>query len=823
MDIIKFLDERINKTKFGKSGGARFIYDNLLKGINTLGTSSSTGSGKTTCIAQICAKLALEQNKKTITTIITIPQRNSAINMCKYLNAGLPHELFGYIIHGESYVPKTCLVTFTTTGWSSSKILGDPNFKFDIFVLDEAHETNVDISLLFASLYQLNNLQRSFQLIISSATIDRNDYCKHYPKLKWFDEKQNESIHKIKFLKANEIVNIKSPSYNHSIVTHINNILNTTEKNHILVHLDGQERIENIYSLLLAQFKKDNTDVLIYPLYSQLPKDEQILALSKSSKRKIILATNIVESSITIDDVSYGICMPYHKIPKMTSDSYLTLELTNCSKRNIIQRHGRIGRVPAYDKKGQLIKGYTLVLTTENEYKKLKLSPEKEIDTNPLFHPILKFYASYLYQKANVKIEDYFLNISKKRIATDSNLLLEYGLIELNDKVYNITHMGKTIAKLPTSIPNGYVIYHAIQKLPKEYWFTLCFLIAIKENQVNPFYIPRDKRDDKKYTDKFKIWHKKDDITTIINLMNEYSKQWEKRKERGWCQKNNLYQLFFENMWKGSKKLLVFMVALHKNTLEDASYETLQENLKHVTSEIEIIQPYQNIEAIYQFLAENMLDRVFIAFIDLEGDPIYDRSRGIYYITKRDHIKRMAKMKELLDQDDGTIVIEFDIDLTVEQILSYLPNPEEEISSILTNKFIGLVDEIDDQSTEISSSIDSNSMKDKIKEIMTFDRSLNKFIVGRASNYKAADIAEIISFNVFMDPNRKNLGYLSQIMTSKKSILLKDLCSQFKGIAELIGEINEISSSGSSDPNDFVNSDDNSEKSDEFSGSDKDQ
>ena len=185
-DIINFLDERINKTRFGINGGAKYIYDNLSKGQTPIGTSSSTGSGKTTCIAQICAKLALEKNKRGINTIITIPQRNSAVNMCKYLNNGLPNELFGYFIHGENYIPKNCLVAFVTTGWGTAKILSDPNFKFETFVLDEAHETNIDNSLLVFSLHQLIKLGRSFNLIISSATIDQNDYIKLFPKLKWF-------------------------------------------------------------------------------------------------------------------------------------------------------------------------------------------------------------------------------------------------------------------------------------------------------------------------------------------------------------------------------------------------------------------------------------------------------------------------------------------------------------------------------------------------------------------------------------------------------------------------------------------------------------
>jgi HrpA-like RNA helicase len=627
---------RIKDTKFGKLGGFKFIYDYLHNTTyDPVGTSSCTSSGKTTCIAQISAMLSLEQNiNNGITTIITIPQRNSARNMCTYLNKNLHYPLFGYAIQGESNIPNTCRVLFCTVGWALMKLLYDHSFNFNVFVLDEAHDTNMDTSLVLFSLAQMiNNLKKQFKMIISSATIAKTEYKTIFNGLSWFDGTQcknnnKNSTHEMKFLQVDP-PNVKTEKYNTFIINEILEILKNTHNTnkHIIVHLDGQDRIEKVLEIL----KSNNiNDVLICPLYSQLPKEEQIIAIDKSNIRKVILATNIIESSITIDGLLYGICMPYHKVPKLTEDGYTALELTECSKANIIQRHGRIGR-------GINTPGFTKVLMTQKNYDNLKNIPEKEIVNNPLYYAILKFYGSYLYTKHNISIYDFFHNIQKTRINRDTEYLINYNLIEKTDDIYQITKIGRYIIHLSASIPVGYVLYNAITRLPKDYWFSLCIILVMRDLKFSPFYIPRDKRDDNEYINSFIKWYGQDDMDTLFGLLNEYQSQYYDDTDKLWLRNNNMYEQFFRDVWFSAKKLFLAMMSLSIEMIKnnDYSYSSLQyypsNNPNTDIYDYEYVHPYCEIkEMMMNIFIEHMPDRVFV-------------SDGYKYITKRNYDDIMDK------------------------------------------------------------------------------------------------------------------------------------------------------------------------------------
>lgn len=629
----EILMNRILQTRFGQSGGFKFVNDYLHnENYKPIGTSARTSSGKTTCIAQISAMLSLERNLNRITTIITIPQRNSARNMCNYLNSNIQNELFGYAIHGESYIPNTCRVLFCTVGWALMKLLYDASFTFDVFVLDEAHDTNMETSLvLFTLAHMINKLNKKFKMIISSATIAKTEYQTMFKNLSWFDDSTevdtaNTNVkHEMLFLKTNP-PDVKSPKYDVFIVNQLVEIIkNATDKSkHIIIHLDGQERIELITSILKE--RQDMHDFLICPLYSALDKAEQMLAIDKSNIRKIIIATNIIESSITIDDLLYGICMPFHKIPKITDDGYASLELTECSKGNIIQRAGRIGR-------GINIPGFTKILMTQKSYDKLKDYPKKEIESNPLYYAILKFYGSIFYTKHNVSIYDFFHGIQKTRVDKDTEYLMNYGLIEKLDNIYLITKVGKYIINLATSIPIGHILYSAIPIVPKDYWFSLCIILVMRDLKFYPFYVPRDKRNDVSYINEFTKWYGEDDMDTLFGMLNEYQDQYYDDLDRKWIKDNKLFDQFFHTVWSSAKKLFLSMndlsIEMVKNN--ECIAISLDNDVAENNYDYENVYPYSVIKnSMVDLFLANMQDRVFI-------------DNGRNYITMRDYNDMMTK------------------------------------------------------------------------------------------------------------------------------------------------------------------------------------
>jgi len=799
---IQLLTKRSIDTKFGEAGGFKFVYNYLnSSSFNPIGTSACTASGKTTCIAQACAAYSLMKSLSTSTststsistsnnslTIITIPQRSSARNMCSYLNKNLHHDLFGYAIHGETYIPKTCRVLFCTTGWALMKLLYDPSFKFDVFVLDEAHDTNMDTSLVFFSLVQMiKTLKMNFKLIISSATIDKKEYKNIFKKLTWFDSDLNSSnspkspnntIHPMQFLKKDP-PDAKRKEYNELIVKEVLSILNDTNVNthHIIVHVDGQERIETLYTLLTS--RPETADILICPLYSQLSKEEQSLAINQSFKRKIILATNIVESSITIDGLLYGICMPYHKVPKITNDGYTTLELVECAKGNIIQRHGRIGR-------GMSVPGFTKVLMTEVRYKNLKPSPEKEITFSPLFNPILKFYGSFFVK--DVSIYDFFAGIKKTRIDSDISYLIDHGLLS---KAHQITDVGRYVIALGTSIPIGHVMYYAAQSIKKEYWYSLCVILSMRELKMNPFYQPRSRETITTpvtttvtivdLPPDFSDWYGSDDMDTLFGLLIEYQSQYKKKASREWIKNNSMYDRFFRDIIYNTEKLYTSMCDVFDVDI-------------NADSPVFTIYPYHMIKTtMIELLITHMPDRVFYA-------------DGQNYIPKKIYDECINKKLSIIKQ-----YYEFIVDRTktnIEYVIQYtdmlVTNGSgeiykpwmEELSSII-NILNTLVD-----TEQINNCVHIDILKnefEKLTNIINKAKSVHKYILNEHLRFMNIELAQMLSTG--SDANTDtNTGYdrikyqikRMDLFAQNESFIDKGCCTYYDGLSNVHTFANSI-------------------------------
>lgn len=448
----------------------------------------------------------------------------------------------------------------------------------------------------------------------------------------------------------------------------------------------------------MLKLEKETQDILICPLYSQLPKEEQMIAIEKSDKRKIILATNIIESSITIDNLLYGICIPYHKIQKMTDDGYSSLELMECSKSNIIQRHGRIGR-------GIDIPGFTKVLMTRKNYNNLKEFQSKEIDENPLYYSILKFYASNFYTKYNISIYAFFHGINTNRINEDIKYLINYNLLIKSGTQYKLTEIGKYIVYLATSIPNGYVMYHAINSIPKKFWFSLCVILATQDVKFNPFYIPRDKRDDQTYIESFTKWNKKDDMDTLFGLLNEYQTKYYLRTEQGWIRNNNLYQQFFHDIWNSAKRLFTSMVNLSLEMMKNSQNIIHDNNNEDNNNDYEKVYPYHMIKNMMsELFLKHMPNKVFV-------------HNGTQYITKKEYDDIISKKNQIIKSYYNYNItkiknnIKFVIDSTNKDYLI------KELTDIL-NTFDSVVDK-DNNIDELNLQILLNKATEIHKSILT--------------------------------------------------------------------------------------------------------
>jgi HrpA-like RNA helicase len=203
----------------------------------------------------------------------------------------------------------------------------------------------------------------------------------------------------------------------------------------ILVFLPGQEDIEDLHELLLQRLEKVSNKYEIYPLYSAMPNQEQMKIFQPSDKRKIILATNIAETSITIKNIKYVVDTGYCKMRNYISKTGVdTLQVSKISKNSAIQRAGRAGR----ESRGKCFRLYT-----ENEFSELTEFTAPEIQRVNLKNLVLQLKSIGIEDPVDF---DYIDKPSKDSFNKAYEELMKFGAL---DFTFNLTDLGKKMSVLP--------------------------------------------------------------------------------------------------------------------------------------------------------------------------------------------------------------------------------------------------------------------------------------------------------------------------------------------------------------------------------------
>jgi len=214
--------------------------------------------------------------------------------------------------------------------------------KYSAIIMDEAHERALNTDVLFGILKSVTGRRMDFKLIVTSATMDSNKFSRFFGGVPVFQIPGRtfpvDTLH----------VQTPSQDYVDSAVQQAIQIHAAQPPGDVLIFMTGQEDIESTCALLADRLEGigDKVQPLsILPIYSVMPADLQAKVFQPSKFRKVIVATNIAETSLTIDGVKYVIDSGYCKLkvydPKIGMDS---LKITPVSQANANQRRGRAGR-----------------------------------------------------------------------------------------------------------------------------------------------------------------------------------------------------------------------------------------------------------------------------------------------------------------------------------------------------------------------------------------------------------------------------------------------------------------------------------------------
>ena len=307
-----------------------------------------TGSGKTTQIPQYMHEAGFS---KTGRIGCTQPRRVAAMSVAarvaQEMDVKLGHEV-GYAIRFEDCTSDKTVLKYMTDGMLLREFLGEPDLaSYSVMMIDEAHERTLHTDVLFGLIKDIALFRPDIKLLISSATLDAEKFSEYFNSAPIFRIPGRRFPVDIMYTKAPEADYLDA-----SVVTVLQTHV-TCPPGDILVFYTGQEEIETAEEILKQRTRGAGSkigEMLICPIYANLPSDLQakIFEPTPPGSRKVVLATNIAETSLTIDGIKYvvdpGFCKQKSYNPRTGMESLI---VTPVSKAAALQRAGRAGRTSA--------------------------------------------------------------------------------------------------------------------------------------------------------------------------------------------------------------------------------------------------------------------------------------------------------------------------------------------------------------------------------------------------------------------------------------------------------------------------------------------
>ncbi|KHN98470.1 ATP-dependent RNA helicase DHX8 [Metarhizium album ARSEF 1941] len=462
-----------------------------------------TGSGKTTQLTQYLAEAGFA-DKGIIGC--TQPRRVAAMSVAKRVAQEVGCKMgeeVGYLVRFDDCTSASTRIKYMTDGMLQREVLMDSDLKrYSCIMLDEAHERTIATDVLFALLKKAVVRRPDLKIIVTSATLDADKFSSYFHECPIFTIPGRTFPVEILYSRGPE-----SDYLDAALVT-VMQIHLTEPKGDILLFLTGKEEIDTACEILYERMKALGPSVpelLILPVYASLPAEMQsrIFDPAPPGARKVVIATNIAETSITIDEIYYVVDPGFVKQsaydPKLGMDS---LVVTPVSQAQANQRAGRAGRTGP---------GKCFRLYTEAAYQSEMLPTTiPEIQRQNLSHTILMLKAMGI------------------------NDLLHFDFMDpppaLDDEGL-LTRLGRKMADFPMDPASAKVLLSAVDHQCSDEALSIIAMLSL---QGAVFYRPKEKQtqaDQKKA--KFHDPH--GDHLTFLNVYNTW-------KQNGysypWCFEN---------------------------------------------------------------------------------------------------------------------------------------------------------------------------------------------------------------------------------------------------------------------------------------------
>lgn len=497
-----------------------------LKQHNVIIVAGETGSGKSTQLAKFCLEAGYG-----VKGMIghTQPRRIAATSIAKRVSQELNKslgELVGYKIRFKDQTSENTLIKVVTDGMMLSETQTDRLLlQYEVIIIDEAHERSLNIDILLGLLKKILQKRDNLKVIVTSATMQLEAFCdffnaplievpgRQYPVESIFKEPavyDEESEDKDKQDTSEEIAQI------------VKQIIKRDQGDILIFQSGEREILETIE--VLNQLKLRDTTIL--PLYARLSAAAQQSIFKTVVGRKIIVSTNVAETSITVPNIRFVIDAGYHKINRYNYKNKLhRLEIEPISFASHIQRKGRCGRVGP---------GVYYALFEEEDLQHRAEYTDPEILRTSLAKVILNLL------DLNIKDIAHFPFISApnyKYIKDGMRLLAQLGAINENEQ---LTKIGKQMARIPIEPRLSRMLLEAQTKHCLNEMLIIVSALSIQDPRESPL----DKREQARQKH-LEFVHEKSEFMSYLNLWDFLKKNKKELKHKAFVALCRKYFLSF--------------------------------------------------------------------------------------------------------------------------------------------------------------------------------------------------------------------------------------------------------------------------------------
>ncbi|MEE4296826.1 MAG: ATP-dependent RNA helicase HrpA, partial [Wenzhouxiangella sp.] len=405
--------------------------------------AGETGSGKSTQLPKLC----LEAGRGVRGLIgCTQPRRIAARSVARRVAEELKTELgqaVGFQVRFNDRVSADSYIKFMTDGILLAEIHGDRRLDaYDTLIIDEAHERSLNIDFLLGYLKQLRQKRPDLKIIITSATIDTERFSEHFDGAPVITVEGRGYPVEVRYQPPEE-----SEDLGRQVRRAVEAAGRIDHRGDILVFLPGEREIFQV-SRELKRASLAHTEVL--PLYARLPAQAQDRIFQSHTGRRIVLATNVAETSLTVPGIRFVIDSGLARISRYAAHSrVLRLPVEPVSQASSNQRAGRCGRVGP---------GVCIRLFDETDFYARPEFTEPEIQRAGLVGVVLEMLALGLGDPEGFP----FIDVPPKRLIAEA----WSSLIELQavDEQRQLTAIGRRLAHLPVDARQGRMLIEAAQR-----------------------------------------------------------------------------------------------------------------------------------------------------------------------------------------------------------------------------------------------------------------------------------------------------------------------------------------------------------------------